>query len=165
MDTAVASVILIAIAMFAALTFTHSYLSSQDVVVQSWREMEERWGERARTQISALSAETLDADSVQVTLSNEGDTKLADFEEWDVIVKYDSTGGSDVIRWLSYVDGVPIFDQWSEDVGDLFEPDILNPGEQMTVTIGLDTQIGQPTTNTVTIGTPNGISVSTVFTR
>ena len=164
METAITALIILTVVLFGALTLAQVYLSSQDAILESWREMEERLGERARTDISPVGATTINANKVEVTLENEGSTKLADFDEWDVIVQYDTIGGGHEIKWLSYVEGVPSSDQWSEDIGEIFEPGIFNPEEAMTITIGLTIQIGQLTTNTVTIATPNGISDTAVFT-
>lgn len=167
METAIAALIILTVLLYGALTIAQVHLSSQDAIMTSWREMKERLGQRARTEISAVEAETTDAQTVKVTLSNEGDTKLADFDQWDVIVQYDSTGDGNcnVVEWLSYVEGVPISDEWSEDIGDIFEPDIFNPEEVMTITMSVSPPVAPNTTNLAIIGTPNGISVSTVFTR
>jgi archaellum component FlaF (FlaF/FlaG flagellin family) len=175
METAIAALIILAIVLFGVLTMTQVYLSSQDAILESWREMEERLGERARTDLAAVGAKTIEPGyTVTVTLRNEGSTKLADFNHWDVIVQYDREGSGNVVKWLSYVDVDPEsncnpswfgLDQWCKDIGDVFEPKIFNPEEAMTITIGLTIQIGQPTTNTVIIATPNGISASAVFTR
>lgn len=177
METAISVLIVLTVVLFSALTISHSYLSSVSAISGSWLEMMERLGERARTHISPLGAETIDEDTVEVTLRNEGDTKLADFDQWDVIVQYERIGGGNVVKWLSYDNVEPEsncnpswfgWNQWCKDIKDIedvFEPHIFNPGEVMTITIGLGIQIGQPTTNTVTIATPNGISATTVFTR
>ena len=163
METSIAALIILTVVLFGVLTLTHAYLSAQDTILESWREMEERLGERARTQISSVGAETKNNGlTVEVTLRNEGDTKLADFDQWDVIVQYD-TGGGQRFKWLSYVTGVPVLDQWSEDIGEVFEPGIFNPGEVMTITIGVSPAI-TPTGQAI-IATPNGITTSAAFTR
>ncbi len=92
-------------------------------------------------------------------------TKLADFDQWDVIVQYDSDGGN-VVEWLSYNPGETLMGgEWDKDIGDVFEPGIFNPREVMTITLVVASSIGQPSTNLATIATPNGISASAVFTR
>jgi len=167
METAIAALIILTVVLSGVLTITQVYLSSQDAILESWREREERRGERARTQISAVGAEMQEPwdNIVDVTLRNEGDTKLADFDQWDVIVQYDSTGDGnhDVVKWLSYDSGT--WDKWSEDIRNVFEPGIFNPREVMTITLVVTPSIWQPSTNMVIIGTPNGISASPVFTR
>lgn len=171
METAITGLIIITVLMLAVLTLSHSFLSSQDAVLESWREMEERLGERARTDLSPVSAGTISAGAVvEVTLRNEGDTKLADFDQWDVILQYYDGGGQYHLDWYPFGPGQ---DQWSvydifldaPTVPEAFDPDILNPGEEVVIWISVSPAVGSPTTNLVTIATPNGISTSTVFTR
>lgn len=170
METTISALIILTVVLFGALTLTQAYLSSQDAILESWREREERRGERARTNLSPVGA-TVDAGgtTVKVILENEGETKLADFDQWDVIVQYDSAGGN-IVEWLSYNPGGTLMGgEWDnnngDDIGNIFEPGIFNPGEVMTITLVVAPPIWQPSTNMVIIGTPNGISASTVFTR
>ncbi len=170
METAIAVLIILTVVLFGVLTMVQVYLSSQDAILESWREMEERRGERARTDLSPDGA-TVDAGGTTVTviLENEGDSKLADFDQWDVIVQYDSAGGN-IVEWLSYsTEAILISGEWGnnngEDIGDILEPGIFNPGEVMTITLVVAPPVALSTTNLATIATPNGISASAVFTR
>jgi len=175
-ETIIVSLIVMSIILFGALTISQSYLSSQDAILASWREMEERTGERARTDLSPIGAETRSEGTiVEATLSNEGDTKLADFDQWDVIVQYYTTGGDYNIRWLPYTEAAePGDNQWTV-VGiyldaaaatpEVYEPGILNPGEEIVIRMGVSPPVGVGTTNLATIATPNGISASVIFTR
>ena len=168
METAIAALIILTVVLSGVLTLTHAYLSSQDTILESWREMEERRGERARTDLSPVGA-TVDAGGATVTviLENEGDTKLADFDQWDVIVQYYRASGEYLVEWLPYVEGTePGNNQWAVNkIYEAYETGILNPGEEMVVRIRLNPPVGPATTNLVTVATPNGISASTVFTR
>jgi hypothetical protein len=53
----------------------------------------------------------------------------------------------------------------SEGTEEVFDPDILNPGEEVVIQIWVSPPVGSPTTNLATVATPNGISASTAFTR
>ncbi len=168
METAITGLIVITVLLLAILNLSHSFLSSQDAVLESWREMEERLGERARTDISPLEATTNPlGDTVEVTLKNEGDTKLADFDQWDVILQYESGD----VQWYPYGAGdntwgkKGIYLDYSEGTGEVFDLNILNPGEEMVIWVSVSPAVGSPTTNLATIATPNGISASTVFTH
>jgi archaellum component FlaF (FlaF/FlaG flagellin family) len=166
METAIAALIVLTIVLFGVLTLTYAYISSQDTILESWREMEERLGDRARTNLSPVSASTnLLGTQVYVTLSNEGNTKLADFGQWDVIAQYDTDedGDYDAVQWFTYYDGVPMNGEWTTAIGEVFEPDIFNPGEVMTITIMVSSEISS--TGVAIIATPNGISASKDFTR
>ena len=164
METALAVLIILTVVLYGAVTIVHDYLSAQDAIMESWREMEERLGERARTRISVDEPGTVDllGYTVEVTLANEGSTKLADFDRWDVIAQYDinNDGDHDIVEWLSYSEGGCY---WSKDIGGNFEPDILNPGEVMTITIHVSSPVS--TTGQAIIGTPNGVTTSKDFAR
>lgn len=169
MENALTGLIVTTILLLAVLTMGQSYLTTQSAILESWREMEERLGERARTSLSPVQAETsLGGTSVAVTVRNDGSTKLADFDRWDVIVQYHEVGGGYIQRWLPY-DELGSDNSWlvnfSAGTMDLTEPRILNPGERMVIQITLYPAVAMTTTNWVTIATPNGISASTVFTR
>ena len=173
METAITGLIVITVLLLAILTLSHSFLSSQDAILQSWQEMEERVGERARTDISTLGATTdpVLGNTVEVTLRNEGDTKLADFDQWDVILQYIDSDSDDHTEWYPYGAGANtwgvegIYLDASEGTGEIFDLDILNPGEEMVIQIWVSPTVGAPTTNLATVVTPNGISASTVFTH
>jgi hypothetical protein len=94
---------------------------------------------------------------------------MADFEKWDVIVQYYDDSGDYQIVWLPYNElGAGIY-EW--EVGwirlngqaETFEPNVLNPGEQIMIKTWLDPSVGANTTNMVVISTPNGITSSTYF--
>ena len=176
METAIAALIILTVVLFGALTIAQVYLSSQDAIMTSWREMEERLGERARTDLSPIGAEAKSEGAiVEITLKNEGDTKLADFDRWDVIVQYYRANGDYLIKWLPYTEVAPPGDnQWtvvgiyldaSGAIPEVYEPDILNPGEEMIIRMKVSPPVGPATTNLATIGTPNGIGTSADFTR
>jgi len=169
METALPAVIIIGLLILASLIMSEQMLSSQDAVSESWREMQERAEERARTDLSPVGAETLSAGYVvSITLRNDGDTKLADFDQWDVILQY-SSGNA---RWYPYGE---FSDEWqvagiyldaSEGTAEAFEQGIFNPGEEMVVQVSLSLATQVPLgTHLATVATPNGITASTVFTR
>ena len=149
METAITGLIVITVLLLAILNLSHSFLSSQDAVLESWREMEERLGERARTDISPLEATTKPGGAtVEVILRNEGDTKLADFDQWDVILQY----ASGDVQWYPYGAGrskwgKSIYLDYSEGTGESFDKKILNPGEEIVI------QVWLPLTDTVPVGT------------
>jgi archaellum component FlaF (FlaF/FlaG flagellin family) len=163
MDTAIAGLIVITILVLAMLTLFHSFLSAQDTISASWQQMTKRMEERARTDLSPVGAETTPlGNAVEITLSNEGDTKLADFEQWDVILQYTDSDGHATTTWCSFGSGQ---NQWTKTIDELFEPGILNPGEEMVIEALVSPAVGSPSTNTATVATPNGITATAVFTH
>lgn len=171
METAITTVILIALLIVSVVGLSQFALSAQATVADSSRQMQERVGERARTSITPLSANTTAlGDSVQLTLKNAGSTKLADFDQWDVILQY-SDGTNQQIRWYPNGAGLNqwqvtgIYQSTSPSVPEVVDPSIFDPGEEMVITVSVSPTVAASTTNLATVATPNGITASTVFTH
>jgi len=170
METAITAIILITLLIISVVGLAQFAMSAQATIADSSRTMQERVGERARTSITSLSANTIaPGDSVQVTLKNDGSTKLADFDQWDVILQY-SDGATQQIRWYPNGTGANewqvtgIYQSTSPSVPEAVDPGIFDPGEEMVMTISVSPSVGTSTTNIATVATPNGIAASTVFT-
>lgn len=161
MEASIAALIILTVVLFGVITMTHAYLSAQDTILESWREMEERLGERARTDIS-LGETSVTSVTVTSTLTNEGDTKFADFDEWDVILQYNGADSQEHVEWCEYGLLTPCWWYKGTISGD-FEPGILNPGEEVQITIIATKEI-TPTGRAI-IAAPNGITASAAFTR
>lgn len=170
METVITTVIVIALVVLAIVGLSQISISAQSAIAQSTGLMQERVGDRARTNITSLSAQTTPpGDCVQLTLKNNGSTKLADFNQWDVILQY-SDGVNNQARWYSYGNAL---NQWTQQiyltasppVAEVVEPGIFDPGEEMVVTINVSPPVGAGTTNLAVVATPNGITASTVFTH
>lgn len=173
MENTIVALISIALIVFGALTMSQSSLSSVDSLSGAWKEMEKTAEEMARTSISTLSTSTQsDGAVVEITLKNEGQTKLGDFENWDVIVQYYRASGAYLVKWLPYVEEEPGGNEWTvggiyldaaNGTPEVFETGIFNPDEEMVVRIKLNPPVGPGTTNLATIATPNGICASATF--
>jgi hypothetical protein len=174
METAITALIVISLLVLSVLMVTERSLSAQSSFSESLRQMQDGIEERSRTGITPIKAETkaLGA-TVEITLKNTGNTKLADFGQWDVILEYDAGGGNWQTRWYSYTASLAS-NQWTvagiylnaaTSTSEIFEPNIFNPGEEMVIQVKVSPAVGSPTANWATIATPNGISASTVFTR
>ncbi len=170
MDSAITAIIVIGILILAVAGLSSFALSSQAAISESNREMQARLGERTQTNLAPLTAVTTPmGDYVQVTLKNTGNIKLSDFSQWDVILQY-SDGTNTQIKWYAYGSGV---NQWAQQIyqtttpptAEAFEPGILNPGEEIVITVNVSPTVGTGTTNLATIATPNGITAATIFTH
>ena len=160
MEAAIASLIVMTMLLYGMLSTSHSHLSAQDAVLQSWRETERRLADDARTGISLTGAAT-DGNTVTLTLENAGETRLADFDQWDVILQYDGIDAQEHIEWCGH--GMGGGCRWMDVISEDLEPGILNPDEQLVATIWPTTEITP--TGHVVVATPNGISASKVFAR
>ena len=151
MESAIPALIILTLLILLSLTLAEQILLSHQVAAESWLVMEERQLDRSQTRISVTDATAPSGAQVRVLVRNDGQTKLADFDEWDVILRADNTA-----EWYAYPT------DWTVEIDEGIELDILNPGETMTVTLYPDS-VGSD--NLVVLTTPNGVSASQVFTH
>jgi len=166
MENAIVSLICITLILVGTVTMTMRSFSSVDMISDSWKQMEDQAQEMRQTEIVGVSSSVpgeYGGSRVEITIRNEGGVSLSDFNRWDVIIQYEG----DNVEWLPY-DTSPgwtvggIFFSGSPEV---FEPNILNPGEEMVLILNLDPPVGEGTTNRVTISTPSGTAAEVIFQR
>ena len=175
METAIVSVICIALIVIGGMTMSQGFLSSVDTTSAALKELGLRDEEIMRTELSPVSANTtITGNILYVTLENTGQTKLADFNKWDVIVQYYDGDITYYTKWLPYTDEPLGNNEWTKEgiyldteneTAEVFEPAILNPGEKIQIKAKLNPYVGEDTTNLVVISTPNGIPASISFSR
>jgi hypothetical protein len=170
METVITVLIVAALLILSIVGLSQTSISTQASIAESSGIMQERTGDRARTNIVPLSAETSPlGDSVSISLKNTGTVKLADFVQWDVILQY-SDGANLQARWYAFGSGS---NEWTEQIyqsaasqtAEVIEPGILNPGEEMVVTVSVSPNVGAGSTNLAVVSTPNGITATSVFTH
>lgn len=174
MESALVTLILVTVVLFGVLTIADSYFAAQDALMMARQELEARNLERAGTVLALVGTETKnDGAVVEITFRNEGSTKLADFEQWDVVVQYYSATGIYRTNWLPYREVALVSDnQWTvaglyvtaaAATPEVYEPGIFNPGEEIVIQVQLLPEVGPGTTNLATIALVNGISQSVIF--
>jgi len=173
METAIVSIICIALIMIGGMTMSQGFLSSVDTTATGLEEVSVRDEGVMRTNLSTLSASYLPSNEIEVVLRNNGQTKLGDFARWDVIVHYYDNGGTYYVEWLPYTENTTLGDnQWRKrgiylnaenQTAEVFEPGILNPGEEMVIGAKVNPLVGLGTTNLVVTSTPSGIPASIGF--
>ena len=174
METLFTAIVAIALILMAGLTVSQGALSSVDAVGVSWREMTAVAGERGRTELSLIGTATESSGAIaKVALENEGSAKLDSFDRWDVMIQYYDSSGDYHIRRLPYTsDADPGANQWTVQGiylnattdPELFEPDILNPGEEVVLKARLSPSVVVTQTMMV-VATANGISATAIFTE
>jgi hypothetical protein len=173
METAFVSLICIALMVIGGMTMSQGFLRSVDNTSSNIQVITQRDQDILRTNVEILeAAQTESATILEVTLRNSGQTKLVNFDKWDIIVHYRDSGAIDHIKWLPYTTGALDNNQWLlegiyMDAGTLaaevFEPGILNPDEEIIIRCKLNPGVGLNTVNLISITTPNGITVSKAF--
>ena len=178
MANLIVSVFVIALIMVAVLLLSWASLSSADQVLIEWDRMVGRGVERERTEVSLVSADLFPTSTnVEISIRNVGQTVLADFPRWDVVVQYyaSSTNQNLKVSWFPYTTTTsPSSGKWTVrgvymNAGTLqpevYGPKLLDPGEEMILRLNITPAIPTDTDNLVTIGTPNGITVAAQFSR
>jgi hypothetical protein len=170
MATVVVSIICIAMIIVGGITLSQGILTSADTAAFSVNNISIREGEYNRTSLDALRAARLSwANCLRLTVKNTGQTKLADFDKWDVIVHYYDDSGINHIKWLPYTGNSPVENEWqAARIGlngptDFFEPGILNPSEELIILAKTNPPTGNATTGNITISTVNGVYESISF--
>ena len=169
METAIVSLICIALVVFGGMTMSQGFLTSVDTSTTGLEEIGHRDETIMRTELSSISASQPASNTLEVTLENNGQTKLADFDKWDVIVQYYDSTGTYYTKWLPYTEGTLGDNEWEvvwirlDGETEIFEPNVLNPEEEIKIRTQLNPSVGAGTTNMVVLATPSGIPVSTYF--
>lgn len=176
METAIVSIICIALVVFGGMTMSQGFMTSVDASTTGLEEIGQRDETIMKTELSSISTSVSSLsgdwdweDNLEVTLENSGQTKMADFAKWDVIVQYYDVYGTYHVEWLPYTEATLGDNEWQvlwiriDGDPEVFEPNVLNPEEQIRIRVKLNPAIGDPTTNMVVVATPNGIPASAHF--
>ncbi len=165
MATLVVCIVCLALIMVGGMTLSQGILTSADTTACSFDNMIVREGELMRTSVSVLRAEYLSwSDLVRVTVDNTGQIKLGEFDKWDFIINYEDAGGTHYSTWLPYTEGLPGDNEWQKAAiclsgqPELFEPDLLNPQEELVILARLNPLPSDLTGGEITVTTGNGIS-------
>jgi hypothetical protein len=128
METAIVSLLCIALVVFGGMTMSQGFMTSVDASTTGLEEIGQRDETIMRTELSSVSASQPAANTLEVTLENSGQTKLADFDKWDVIVQYYDGTGTYYSKWLPYTEGTLGDDEWEvvwiqlDGEAEVFEP-------------------------------------------
>ncbi len=164
--------------ILAAMTgLVTSFTGPQAQIGETVRESSDLYGDITRTELTSLSVSVISAGAtVDWSAGNVGQTQLRVFEDWDVVIVYQDSAGSGLqVQHLTYTTNVaPSAGEWTvtgvyRDAGTLtaevFNPGIVDPGEEFIIRAQLSPVIASSTTNTITLAVENGVTVSAQFTN
>jgi archaellum component FlaF (FlaF/FlaG flagellin family) len=167
METSIPALLVTAILMITTVLLARSGYTSLDEVGQSWQSMQQRLGDQVHTQLTVVET-SIDGSKANITarIRNDGQTKMADYARMDVVVQYFSESGTRYARWVPYTSGALQSNTWTVTSieNDVFEPDVLNPGEVLEMQVRLNPPLGTGTTGWVIVATENGVTVSAYVT-
>ena len=175
MENVLTALFAVFIILFAVLLLVSGFVLSIDTLQQTWQAMQSRVGEQVHTNMVAVHGHVItDNELVTVVYRNQGTTRLADFENWDVIVRYIDSDNQHHIRWLPYEDGLAAINQWTvagiyidteQNQVELYDIGVLNPGEEIRLQLNVEPEVGfgQPVWVVTVAG--NGSSAELFFVR
>ena len=173
MSNVITGFIVIAVLLIGTGVMVQGAIKWMTQTSDSWSERESRSSEIVRTSISVISTDKTSSPYVDITLKNIGQTPVRDFAAWDVILEYYEADNTYHQSWLPYVNSAPPGDNKWTVIGlyldaatstvEKFQPNILDPEEEMVIRVQLSPVVGASTDNRIVISTPNGVSVSAAF--
>ena len=174
MESLIAVIVAVGLILLAGLTVFERAIAAQTELTTTWVEVQELVAERSATELSIVDADVDNGGNfIDITLRNDGQTRLTDLERWDVLVQHYRNNNM-YFGWYDYRANATSPGQWTSAgiyldaasfTPEVFEPGILNPGEEMLIQIQLTSKLTNSKTAMITVGTPNGVHVSTFVTR
>ena len=164
MGSSLAGLLILAVLLSASLMIWRVNLSGNDLVSSASKNALQLEGDRARTVPSITTAKgDRNNNTLTVTVKNEGATSAAvsDFDKMDLVVFYDASAQNPV-RLTYTATNPPPAGQWTKtSISGVFEPDVWNPSEDLTIAATLVGATCAP--GTLTVGFPNGITDTNPF--
>ncbi len=167
MENGLPALMIAAILMLATVLISRGGYFGADRIGQTLRETESRYGQQNRTGLTVTGTAIDGAGAnITVTVRNDGATTIADYQGMDVLVQYFGESGTRYDKWIAFTSGALSSDTWTTGTftNDVFEPEILNTGESVDITVRVNPVVGAGTTNRAIVGTDKGVTVSTYFT-
>ena len=174
----ITAVFAIGLIIIGAVTLTNSALSSAGDIALSFPEMVGREGEKARTKLELITADSSSTSTnIDISVRNAGQTALAEFSRWELLIQYyESSNNVDlkVLRLTHTTSTQPASGQWTKrgiymdaatQEAEVYEPNVFNPGEEMVLRLNVSPAIPENTDNLVTVATANGVTLSAPFSR
>lgn len=185
MENVLSAFIVIFILLFGVLSLSHAAMSSQDLLSQAQSEMNDRLADQMHTALDLVEARTTRNRTLfEVTLRNSGSVRLADFEHWDVIVRYTGPNAGDLhVQYFpldtdfdinadpEMVQDLLALQSWSAHlyldapgaVEEAADPGVWNPGEELVLWVKVAPAAAQGSPIEVALATTNGVGITVNF--
>jgi flagellar protein FlaF len=166
MENSIPALFIAAIFMLATVLIGRGGFIGMDNVGQSLRVFEVRNLERRGTELTVTgTAIDITGANATITIGNDGQTPIQDFSRMDLVVQYFDELGGRHDKWIPYTSAALSSDTWTTGAftDDVFEPGILNPGEQVEIIARLNPVVGIGTTNKAVISSEQGVTTQTLF--
>jgi hypothetical protein len=171
MATVVVSVMCLALVIVGGMMLSQGILTSADNAAVSVAAISSREADISRSAVSELTVESVTFDdALRARVRNNGLDKIAAYDRWDIIVRYEDAYGASYATWLPYAAGTPgnnewtVADIWLNGPNEFYDPGILNPQEELVIYAPLDPAPAAGTEAEVTVIAPNGVYDTLSFT-
>ncbi|NQU97438.1 MAG: hypothetical protein HQ548_07335 [Chloroflexi bacterium] len=169
------AVVTVAIILAAMSGLARGSVLSQGTVSDSLKTARDQTGDIARTAMSSLGAAVLLAGSeVEVSVRNDGQTALRGFSKWDLLMTYEGVTGLEIQRLAYTADSSPSSGEWTmkgiykvaaSATDEVFQPGIVNTGEEFIIKAALSPAISSPSDNSLVLAVDNGTALTVAFTN
>ncbi len=168
MENALVAIISTVLIILSSVIMMMSTLQSTSKMAASWQVMNTEFNNTRTTAIS-VEADDYYGGAINLTVSNNGQSNLYDFSEWDVIAQFEDGGAT----YLGFADGtVAGTGQWTVtgiELGpgqpEIFDPGILNPNEHLKLQLNIAPELGPGQSARITVSTPSGVKAQATVTR
>jgi len=164
MESALVSMVSLALIIIASVTTMMNSFSAVNSIMDSWNSIESAADDKRRTDIAVIPPENYESSVLEVYVNNQGYVKLGSFDEWDFIVQLQNGE----VYYIDFTDNIsPEENQWTVEgiyisdnltVSEVFDSDILNPGESAKLIVNLNPDIEDGTYGLLTVSTNNGVT-------
>jgi hypothetical protein len=162
MESILVSLVSVALMIVTVVTMTMHSVQSAAKLSDTWKAMQERTSAIQRTNIVSVPPENYIGGEIELVVKNTGQTNISDFVHWDVIVEKQGSSAGDLAYSSSYP---PEAEQWavkgiyiSDSVPEVFDPNVLNPGEQAVMAINPGGTMNPGETLKITLSTSDGVT-------
>ncbi len=170
MESALISLFSVALLIITTVTMMVTSMQSAADISEAWQNINNQLEETLQTSIDVNLPTNYYGGNLLLQVMNIGQKSLTDFENWDIIAEYED-GVTNYIDYTSL--STPDYNEWvingiyvtSSGVDEVFDPEILNPGEHMMIAISTYPEISVGETIRITIATPGGVTAQCMITR
>ena len=163
MENIIVSLFCVGLILVTGMTLSMNSLHSIDMLTDTWKKEQSQSEYIRGTSIKYISSITQNNGSlVETMIMNDGNKTLAHFLKWDVIVWYQDG----YVQWIPYTTSTPgwnISGIYLNGNPEIYEKNILNPGETLKLIIRLSPPVAKNTINYATVSSDNGAGTQCTF--
>lgn len=172
MENVLTAVIVIFLFLFAGFTLSETLITSQDTLAIVEMDTQSRNQARLNTSLKITRTQTKDSgQTIQLDVLNDGQNRLYQYDQWDVIIRYTTADDQLFVSWVPYTRVFTTGNQWTieglytDSQPETFDLQVLNPGETIVIVLNLSTPVKEDTALQFSLCTENGYATDLIFPR